>query len=304
MAFLPRLTRACAALFAALVLPALAAAQITQLRAVLNGAQETPPVATAATGVACLVLDQTAGTLTFNITYAGLGSPEIAAHIHQGAVGTPGGVIFGLPGANPKLGMLLVSPAQATLILSGNTYINIHTSVFGGGEIRGQILVGACPGPGLPFCSGPTLGADHLTACPCGNAGSCGCAHSFGGSGCLDATGTTLPDTSILQANGLPATSFTLFMQHDAAGDVVFHDGVLCASGTLVRLRGRNAVAGSAIFPNSAFPNDATLTLSQRGGVIPGSGAVRRYAAFYRNASTTFCPPATANVTNGYAIVW
>ena len=101
-----------------------------------------------------------------------------------------------------------------------------------------------------------------------------------------------------------PGTAFTLFQQHDALDDRVLHDGVLCAGGNLVRLRGRSAVGGQAFFPNSLFAQDQTLTLSQRGGVVPGSGALRYYSAWYRNASSTFCPPATANVTNGLSVTW
>jgi len=161
--------------------------------------------------------------------------------------------------------------------------------------------------PATSFCSGDGLLTDHTTPCPCGNNGITGngCAHSFSASGSnLAATGNTNPDTVQLQSSNTPVTSFTLFMQHDALGDALFHDGVLCASGTLIRLRGRGAVGGACAFPDSNFPNDATLTLSQRGQVTPGSGAVRYYAAFYRNASTTFCPPATANVSNGLTLVW
>jgi hypothetical protein len=89
-------------------------------------------------------------------------------------------------------------------------------------------------------------------------------------------------------------------MQHDAAGDHVFHDGVLCADGNLIRLRGRNSVGGASSFPNSSD----TFTLSQRGQVTPGSAVTRYYAVWYRNASTTFCPPATANVSNGLVVIW
>ena len=64
------------------------------------------------------------------------------------------------------------------------------------------------------------------------------------------------------------------------------------------------AAGGQALFPNSAFAQDQTITLSQRGSVTVGSGALRFYGAWYRNASTTFCPPATANVSNGFKIVW
>jgi len=157
------------------------------------------------------------------------------------------------------------------------------------------------------MCSNSTFGVDHTTACPCGNTGAAGngCAHSFSAAGAnLLAVGAAPADTVQLAATGMPSAAFTLFMQHDAVGDVVFHDGVLCAGGSLVRLRGRNAAGGAALFPDSTFPNDATLTLSQRGGVTVGSGARRYYAAFFRNASTTFCPPATANVTNGWVIDW
>jgi len=168
--------------------------------------------------------------------------------------------------------------------------------------------------PGQSICAGDGSLTDHTTPCPCANNGAAGngCAHSFSAAGAnLDGSGIVALDTTpnqpnqvILTSTNSPVSSFTLFMQHSAAGDTAFHDGVLCAGGTLTRLRGRNAVAGAATFPNNAFANDSTLTLSSRGGVVVGSGVTRYYAAFYRNASTTFCPPATANVTNGYKIVW
>jgi len=160
---------------------------------------------------------------------------------------------------------------------------------------------------GAAYCSNASLATDHSTPCPCGNTGAPGngCAHSFSAAGAnLSGTGAVSTDDVQLQATGLPATSFTLFMQHSTAGDATFHDGVLCAGGTLIRLRGRAAAGGAMSFPEPAFPNDATLTLSQRGSVTVGSGARRYYAAWYRNASTTFCPPATANVTNGLVLDW
>lgn len=157
------------------------------------------------------------------------------------------------------------------------------------------------------FCFGDGALADHTTPCPCSNNGvpGNGCANSIEQVGAnLSALGTVSANNVVLHSLYEPQNSFTLFMQHDALGDRVFHDGVLCAGGTLVRLRGRSAAGGEALFPNSAFANDSTLTLSQRGGVSPGQGVRRYYAAWYRNASTTFCPPATANVTNGWVIDW
>jgi len=157
------------------------------------------------------------------------------------------------------------------------------------------------------FCFGDGTLTDHTTPCPCGNNGAPGngCGHSFDANGAnLSATGTPAVDDVVLHSQFEPASSFTLFMQHGNGGDAVFHDGVLCASNPLIRLRGRAAVAGEAFFPNSNFAQDSTTTLSARGGTFPGSGATMRYAGWFRNASTTFCPPATANVTNGWLIVW
>jgi hypothetical protein len=155
------------------------------------------------------------------------------------------------------------------------------------------------------FCAGDGTLVDHTTPCPCGNNGApgFGCAHSFSANGALmSTTGLVTNDDVTLYASNLPANSFTLFMQHANSDDRVFHDGTLCAGNPLIRLRGAAAVAGAAQFPVLTPP--AGQTLSQRGGVFVGSGATRFYAAWYRNASSTFCPPATANVTNGMRILW
>jgi hypothetical protein len=141
------------------------------------------------------------------------------------------------------------------------------------------------------------------TDCPCGNFGALGhgCANSFNGQGALlGASGNVNPDTVVLAGSGMPTSSLGVYMQHDAQSQQVFHDGVLCAGGTLVRLRNRPCVAGASSFPDGSD----TISLSARGGVVPGSGARRYYALWYRNASTTYCPPATANVTNGVMITW
>jgi len=180
------------------------------------------------------------------------------------------------------------------------------------GIVFATFTVGTPPGF-TAFCAGDGTLSDHTTLCPCGNDATTlgnGCGHSFDPGGAnLSATGTAAADNVQLHAALMPSTSFTLFMQHDAPADAVFHDGTLCAGGTLIRLRGRQAGVpgqpgpGEATFPNTNFAND-TMTLSQRGQVLVGSGLRRYYAAWYRNASTSFCPPATANVTNGFLIDW
>ena len=204
----------------------------------------------------------------------------------------PLGVISILPRTDPVTGQREVVAAGRFDVAGGNGASNLARLV----ECQRNA-----------FCFGDGALADHTTACPCGNNGvrGSGCAHSF------DARGASLVTTGVpshgdvaLHAQSLPATSFTLFIQHTSVGDTIFHDGVLCAGGTLVRLRGRAAAAGQAQFPNSLFAQDSTTTLAQRGGVFPGQGVRRYYSGWYRNASSTFCPPATANVTNGCLVDW
>jgi len=220
----------------------------------------------------------------------------------------PDGSAYSCEGNDPDRILHLVDGDANGSIAPGETF-EVYSELVSAsaiGDVRG-IEFGAAAVSGQAFCAGDGLDPNVTTACPCANSGGPGrgCAHSFDATGArLGATGQADPDSLVLRASELPATSFTLFMQHDAADDRVFHDGVLCASGTLVRLRGRGAVGGVASFPNTNFANDVTTSLSLRGGVVPGSGALRFYAAWYRNASTTFCPPATANVTNGWRLTW
>lgn len=61
----------------------------------LDGAQETPAVNTTAFGGALLAVDDTTGDVAGFLVTAGLVSPT-AAHVHQAARGTPGGIIVPL----------------------------------------------------------------------------------------------------------------------------------------------------------------------------------------------------------------
>lgn len=109
--------------------------------ATIDGAQETPPVATPASGSATLVLDTAANTLSYNIDYSGLIGSETAAHIHGMAPpGVPAGVLHPLPAGAPKIGVWNYLETQEADIIAGLTYINIHTTFRPGGEIRGQIV--------------------------------------------------------------------------------------------------------------------------------------------------------------------
>lgn len=107
----------------------------------IDGAQENPPTGSTGTGTGTFLLDDVAATLDYNITFSGLSAAETAAHIHGPApVGTNAGVLFGLGTGDPKIGQWAgISPADISSLTNGLTYVNIHSSNFPGGEIRGQI---------------------------------------------------------------------------------------------------------------------------------------------------------------------
>jgi hypothetical protein len=156
--------------------------------------------------------------------------------------------------------------------------------------------------PVRAFCAGDGLDPDVTVACPCGNTGGPGrgCANSANAQGArLDASGSTQPDTLLLTCTGAPALALSQFLQGDAREQAVFGDGVRCAGGALVRL-GSVACDGGA----SAFPGPGEPSVSQRGGVAPGSGVERFYQTYYRNAAAAFCPPEDFNVTNGVVVIW
>jgi hypothetical protein len=140
----PRLGRCLAlAMLATTIVVSGAEAKKLAFSALISSAQETPPSPTAAHGNALLTYDTTTDMLCFAISYSGLGSAEIVAHIHgPAAPGTPAGIVFPLPAGNPKSGCVgPLTSTQYSELKKGLHYINIHTSGFPGGEIRGQIIL-------------------------------------------------------------------------------------------------------------------------------------------------------------------
>jgi hypothetical protein len=121
-----------------------ASADILTYTAVLSGANEVPSVATEATGIATIIvdtdhLDMTA--LPLHIEFSGLMGAQTAAHIHQAPAGSNGGVIVPISVGNPLDTTVSMNPSVYASFTSGNTYLNIHTTMFPGGEIRGQFVL-------------------------------------------------------------------------------------------------------------------------------------------------------------------
>lgn len=110
----------------------------------LTGAQETPPNASPASGTATGVYDDVSNVLNMQVNASGFVAALTAGHIHQAPAGVAGGVI--VPLTNTAGGTIWASSgnygltgAQETQGLAGNLYVNLHTSAFPGGEIRGQL---------------------------------------------------------------------------------------------------------------------------------------------------------------------
>ena len=112
----------------------------------IDGFQEVPPVTTPATGFGCYSYDPNTLMLSYDISFGGLLGPETAAHFHGPAPpGLNAGVIFPLPPGSPKIGMVgPLTAIQLADLSNGLWYVNIHTTLFPGGEIRGQLLGGEC----------------------------------------------------------------------------------------------------------------------------------------------------------------
>lgn len=107
----------------------------------LDGAQEVPPTNSTATGTASLLLSPDEKTARVSLNFAGLTSTQTAAHIHgPAAVGVSGPVLFPLPNGQVSDFEISLLPGQAQDLKNGLWYVNVHTSNFMNGEIRGQFL--------------------------------------------------------------------------------------------------------------------------------------------------------------------
>ena len=121
----------------------------------LSGSQEVPPNNSPATGTGFVSLSP-GNILEIDLSWNGLTTPAIAAHIHgPAAPGQNAGIIFPLAGVTGTSGTMphqsfALDATQLQWFQSGLLYVNIHTSTFPGGEIRAQIT------PTPPCAATPT----------------------------------------------------------------------------------------------------------------------------------------------------
>jgi hypothetical protein len=165
-------------LAAALTCANAAQAAINIYSATLTGPNESPPNASPGTGFATVTIDDILNTMRVQVSFSGLTGTTTASHIHA-ATASPFSGTAGVATTTPTfagfplgvtagsydntLDLLLSSsynpayitanggtPASAetallSSIASGKAYLNVHSTTFGGGEIRGFLV--AVPEP-------------------------------------------------------------------------------------------------------------------------------------------------------------
>ena len=107
---------------------------------VLSGANEVPPVGSGAAGRGNVTVKSDCA-VSARITVTGMAAT--AAHIHEGKAGANGGVIVPLVKSGDNT---FVAPdgakmteAQCSAYKAGNTYVNVHSELHKGGEVRAQL---------------------------------------------------------------------------------------------------------------------------------------------------------------------
>jgi hypothetical protein len=114
------------------------------LSSVMNGANHTPVITTNGKATFFGVLDPATATLTYQLTYAQLnsGAQATAAHFHYGMSGATGGVAetINLTGNTTAATWTAIPDSSMAKLVRRSFYINIHSALHAGGEIRGQVM--------------------------------------------------------------------------------------------------------------------------------------------------------------------
>jgi CHRD domain len=124
--------------------PGLARADTVSFKADLQPSSEVPPKTSKGHGVLDATYDTSSKALQWNATYADLSGPVSAAHFHGPApVGQNADVQVPVDKsalASPMHGQATLTDDQASQLLAGKWYFNVHTAQNPAGEIRGQVL--------------------------------------------------------------------------------------------------------------------------------------------------------------------
>ena len=186
-----RLFRAALVVFALFGFVSSANAAVITWTATLDGSQENPITASPATGLGTVTFDDTTRVLTLSLTWAGLTGPGVQSHIHccTPPTGNSGIAVdlWLVANTQPASGNFtrvvdldLENPFRAAFVAAnggdpnaawaalmaamnvGNAYFNIHTTIYPGGEIRGNLSPARVQAPEPATLLLLTLGAGAL----------------------------------------------------------------------------------------------------------------------------------------------
>ena len=115
----------------------------TLFTADLSGSSEVPPNGSIATGQANLYLSSDETNLHVKLTATGFTNLITASHIHKAEPTVNGPVVFGIGAFTTTIEAdWALSAANVADLKAGLFYVNVHSDVFPGGEIRGQVMGG------------------------------------------------------------------------------------------------------------------------------------------------------------------
>ena len=112
-----------------------------------TGDQSTPPNLSLGVADGTFTLDDGGTQMAFSLSFVGLEGTTVAAHLHRVSTGTGAPIALGL---NPPIGVFAgtctgtltgITPAMVTDMLADLYYVNIHTTAFPDGEIRGGLFL-------------------------------------------------------------------------------------------------------------------------------------------------------------------
>ena len=130
------------AVFLAIALPA--EAGLITLEATIDGDQANAGAGTGSlgTGLATMTFNDVTNQFSWNVVWQDLSGPAIFAHFHGAAMTNQNAAVqVGIDPASPSIGSTFIDAGQAADLLVGLWYVNIHTVLHPGGEIRGQVYV-------------------------------------------------------------------------------------------------------------------------------------------------------------------
>jgi hypothetical protein len=113
------------------------------MTAQLAGNAEVPPAMGQGMGTLDAQWAPDTRVLTWTLSWSGLSGPATGAHFHGPALaGMNAAVVVPITGplTSPVSGTATLTAEQAADLRNGKWYVNVHTAIYPGGEIRGQVM--------------------------------------------------------------------------------------------------------------------------------------------------------------------